>query len=241
MTMTTSMVKTDGLVRMTQGEYGLIDGNTLYGYLSVFNQDTEINSAYEGHFMERIAPGAFARTLERRGHRVKILFNHGLDPHIGDKPLGKPSVLREDDHGLYVEVPLDDTSYNADLRASLKSGSLDGMSFRFSIPSGGATWDDDTGGLPQRTVNEVILHEGGPVTFPAYEGAAAGLRSTEDYMAWRAGLQVITTSAGNNVVYSEPEHVADTSTDSPPQAPVENRAIGQAEHMATILRSLSDG
>jgi hypothetical protein len=37
-------------------------------------------------------------------------------------------------------------------------------------------------GLPERRVKEVRLHEFGPVTFPAYIGAGAGLRSmTDDY------------------------------------------------------------
>lgn len=168
------------LVRMNTREFGLTDSdsNTLYGYLAVFNEETEINSAREGHFIERIMPGAFKRTLDHRRDRIKILYDHGLDPSIGNKPLGKPSVLREDDTGLYVEVPLDDTSYNQDLKASLRSGALDGMSFRFSVPAGGDRWDFD-GDIDRRDVTEAILYEGGPVTFPAYAGAAAGLRSWE--------------------------------------------------------------
>jgi HK97 family phage prohead protease len=149
----------------------------------VFNQDTRINN-WEGDFIERISPGAFTKTLDERGDRVKILYDHGLDPSIGNKPLGRPKVIREDAEGLYVEVPLDDTSYNRDLKASLQSGAIDGMSFRFSVAK--EEWDDTTN--PQtRTLKEVVLHEGGPVTFPAYEGAKAGLRTAEDLQSWRAG------------------------------------------------------
>lgn len=166
-----------GLVRMNTREFGLADANTLYGYAAVFNEPTEINSAREGHFMETIRPGAFTRALDRDAiNKVKVLYDHGLDPSVGNKPLGKPSVMREDDVGLYVEVPLDDTSYNRDLKASLKSGALDGMSFRFSVPHDGEEWDY-TGDMDQRTLTNVILYELGPVTFPAYQGAAAGLRS----------------------------------------------------------------
>ena len=35
-------------------------------------------------------------------------------------------------------------------------------------------------GLPERTVSEAAVREFGPVTFPAYEGATAGLRSMTD-------------------------------------------------------------
>lgn len=154
---------------------------TLHGYAAVFNEDTEIDS-WEGRFVERIAPGAFKRTLNDNGGKVKVLFNHGFDPSIGDKPLGKPTVQKEDDRGLYVEVPLDDTSYNRDLVASLRSGALDGMSFRFSVTR--EEWDDD-GDMPLRTLKELRLFEYGPVTFPAYQATTAGVRGRDAYQAYR--------------------------------------------------------
>jgi transcription elongation GreA/GreB family factor len=42
---------------------------TLTGYAALFNTDTIIDS-WEGRFVERIAPKAFARTLEQRGDKV---------------------------------------------------------------------------------------------------------------------------------------------------------------------------
>ncbi len=213
---------TDYLVRMNQEPYGLAeDGNTLYGYLAVFGQDTEINS-WEGNFIERIAPGAFDRTLERRGHRVKILYDHGLDPSIGNKPLGKPEVLEPRQRGLYVEVPLDDTSYNQDLKASLGSGAIDGMSFRFSVPAGGDEWVENDGELPVRTINEAVLLEGGPVTFPAYEGATAGIRTAEDLQQWRAGCQHTDhRNTGTDLAPEEPAAGTSPGVDGPPaEAPV---------------------
>lgn len=161
------------------------DGRTLVGYAARFNSDTVINS-WEGQFIERIAPGAFKRTLKNNGDRVKILFNHGMDPSIGDKPLGRATVMREDAQGLYVEVPLSRTSYNNDLIALLEDGAIDGMSFRFSVPEGGDAWEQPKrkGQLPVRTLNEVKLAELGPVTFPAYQSTTAGVRSREDFAVW---------------------------------------------------------
>ena len=154
---------------------------SLVGYAAVFNDDTLIDS-WEGKFTERIAPGAFTKTLAERASRVKVLFNHGFDPTIGDKPLGKPSRMEERGKGLWVEVPLDDTSYNRDLAASIRSGALDGMSFRFSVTR--EEWDDSED-LPLRTIRELKLFEFGPVTFPAYEATTAGVRAREAYRAWR--------------------------------------------------------
>ncbi len=155
---------------------------TLSGYAAVFNQDTLIDS-WEGRFYERLSPGAFKKTIQENGHKVRALFDHGMDPSIGNKPLGKPSTMREDDYGLYVEVPLDDTSYNRDLVASLRSGAIDGQSFRFSVKD--EAWETRDG-AEYREIRQVALHEFGPVTFPAYEATTASIRSQEGYKIWRA-------------------------------------------------------
>lgn len=149
---------------------------TLFGYFARFGEPTEINNPMEGHFVERLAPGAFKRTLAEHGRSVKVLFNHGLDPSVGQRPLGVPSVIREDAEGVYAEVPLDDTSYNRDLAASLRSGALSGQSFRFR-PVADEWTKKGPSGLPEVVRTEVALREFGPVTFPAYSTATAGIRS----------------------------------------------------------------
>jgi hypothetical protein len=200
---------------------------TLHGYMAVFNEWTTIDS-WEGRFRERIAPGAFRKTLDDFGDRVKILFNHGFDPSIGDKPLGKPRVLKEDKRGLYVEVPLDDTSYNRDLVASLRSGALDGMSIRFSVAR--EEWEKENEDLPERTLKEIArLFEGGVVTFPAYEATTAGVRAREAYQAWRA----VHPTQISDEESDDPEDAADSGTseespDTPPvEAPVETNAAAE--------------
>ena len=160
---------------------------TLYGHFSVFDTPTTIRSAYEGEFIERIAPGAFAKSIKERANQIKVMFNHGRDPQIGEKPLGPLQVLREDEVGGYYEAPLLDTSYNRDLVPALEAGLL-GASFRFSVmredvnknPKRSAANPD---GLPERTILEAKLFELGPVVNPAYATATAGVRSiTDDIM-----------------------------------------------------------
>ncbi|HEY8756793.1 MAG TPA: HK97 family phage prohead protease [Candidatus Dormibacteraeota bacterium] len=166
---------------------------TLTGYLATFNQWTEIKSQREGHFMERMAPGAFQRTIADNGSRMKVTFNHGKDPQLGDKVLGIPSLLEEDDRGVRYEVPLLDTSYNRDLAPGLRAGAY-GSSFRFNVAAEDynkkATRSDyNPQGLPERTVRELHMQEFGPVTFPAYLGATAGMRSLTDRFAVDAHLR----------------------------------------------------
>lgn len=197
---------------------------TLRGYAAVFNEDTVIDS-WEGRFVERIAPGAFSKTLTARGDKIKVLFNHGFDPSIGDKPLGKPRVMREDKRGLYVEVPLDDTSYNRDIVASLRSGALDGQSFRFSVKR--EDWEEaaEDGLMPIRTLQEVTLYEFGPVTFPAYEATTAGVRARAAYEAWRSAHRTESTPEPSGTPEAPRDDAADSGTSSPVVAPsVKERA-----------------
>jgi len=65
--------------------------------------------------MERMAPGAFAGTIADNRDHMRVTFNHGKDPSLGDKVLGIPSVLAEDGRGVRYEVPLFDTAYNREL------------------------------------------------------------------------------------------------------------------------------
>ncbi len=156
------------------------DGNTLIGYGAVFSEMTRIDS-WEGKFDEQVAPGAFAKTLAERGDKVKVLFDHGMDPSIGNKPIAAIDVLREDERGLYLEASFIDRPYAHDIREAIRAGAIDGMSFRFSVKKD--EWDE-TGDIPIRTLKEVRLHELGPVTFPAYEATTAGVRSQAAFQAF---------------------------------------------------------
>ncbi len=151
------------------------------GYPIVFDRWTTIDS-WEGSFKERIAPGAVNQTLKVARNQVKVLFNHGMDPSIGDKPLGKPTVMEPDTRGLYVEVPLSDTSYNNDLLALMSDGAIDGQSFRFSVVK--EDWAKTDTKMPERTITELRLYEFGPVTFPAYQSTTVGIRSRDLFADW---------------------------------------------------------
>lgn len=171
----------DNLVR-ANFDGAKVEGRTLTGYPIVFDSWTEIDS-YEGRFKERISRSALDKTLGERADHVKVLFNHGMDPQIGDKPLGKPTVMRSDEQGLYVEVPFSATSYNDDLLALIRDGAIDGQSFRFSVVQ--EDWETPKRGMPERTITELKLFEFGPVTFPAYEATTVGVRSRSDFEAWQ--------------------------------------------------------
>ena len=183
-----------GSIELRQDEDG--SASELFGHFSKFNVWYEVDSVWEGNFLERVAPGAFAKTIENDGAGMKVLFNHGFDPMMGDKPLGPILELHEDDKGAAYRVGLLDTDYNRGfvipalegrLMDGSKAGSQLGASFQFLVPDGGDVWDRagrvstvNPRGLPRRTITEARVFEFGPVTFPASSAATAGARSGTD-------------------------------------------------------------
>jgi HK97 family phage prohead protease len=147
------------------------DGFTLEGYGAVFNSPTEINS-WEGNFEERIAPGAFAKTLQER--KPVVQFDHGHDIATGSVPIAAIEDIREDKRGLFVRARMFDNPRVEPIRQAIAGGAIDGMSFRFRVTR--EEWDD-SGPLPVRTIKELDLFELGPVVFPAYESTSVGVRS----------------------------------------------------------------
>lgn len=183
-------------LRAAEGDGGGMP--TMEGHFSMFDNWYQINSAFEGKFLERIHPGAFKKTFKddasrkNAGDKIKCLLEHGHDYTVGDKPLGVPRSLSEDGNGAYYEVPLLDTSYVRDLIPALEAGAY-GSSFRFRVLQD--EWVEEPerseynpDGIPERTIKEVRVMEFGPTMFPANSSATAGMRSTTDdyYAALRA-------------------------------------------------------
>lgn len=176
------------------------DASTIFGHFSVFDAWYEIDSYFEGRFMERTAKGACRKTIKENRDSLICQFDHGYDQYVGDNPLGAIEVLREDDIGPYYEVAAYDTDYNRERMMPLLTGrTLDGRrlgsalgsSFRFRVtkeewvqPKSATPYNPEM--LPERTIREVRLYEFGPVVFPANPAATAAARSlTDHYFARR--------------------------------------------------------
>lgn len=166
------------------------DGLTLDGYAAVFGQATEIDS-WEGSFFETIRKGAFRKSIRERTPVMQ--FDHGRHPLVGSIPIGAITDLREDDQGLYVAARLSDNWLIEPVRDAIRDGSVDGMSFRFSVVRdewrdkdgklvkadelAHLLWDPGERGPLERTLIELRVRELGPVVFPAYDGTSVGVRA----------------------------------------------------------------
>jgi HK97 family phage major capsid protein/HK97 family phage prohead protease len=160
---------------------------TMTGHFSTFGDWYEVDSYIEGHFLESIDKRAFDKTIRKSNEdraAMKVLYDHGQDPQIGNKILGPIDDLRTDTVGPAFIVPLFDTSYNRDLAPGLIAN-VYGSSFRFTVEKD--DWDHtpeqsdhNPDGIPERVITEARVYEFGPVTFPANPNATASARSTTD-------------------------------------------------------------
>jgi len=183
------------------GEDG--DGLTLDGYAAVFNRETIIDS-WEGRFKERIAPGAMKRSFKETPPIVQ--FNHGHDSMFGSLPIASVESVREEvdpvlapEGGAHIIARMHDNWFVQPIRDAIASGSVNGMSFRFSVLQ--EDWHDAAGKkitdeedlrtqlrrtwmeevpdeeLLVRTLRQLKVPELGPVVWPAYSDTSVGVRS----------------------------------------------------------------
>ena len=174
------MAKIETRTNNTQFEVRELDGGgmTFTGYAAVFNAPSEPLP-----FTERIAPGAFKRSLQSRND-IKLLWNHESGTVLGSTRAGTLR-LEEDNVGLRVSADLPDTQAGRDAAYLIKRGDVDAMSFGFSVPKGGDEWVS----ADERVLNSVRLFETSIVAFPAYEQTAGSTAVRGlDKIAKRAGV-----------------------------------------------------
>ena len=150
-------------------------GRTLSGYAASYNDPTAI-----GGFTERIAPGAFTKSLAS-GRDVLALLDHRADVLLGRTRSGSLK-LSEDAKGLRFELALPDTAAARDVIALAERGDLGGMSFGFVAID--EAWDGDT-----RELREIQLHEISVVqSWPAYQSTSVSLRNRPSVYSTGVGI-----------------------------------------------------
>jgi len=146
----------NGRVEIRETEPGGSGGRgiKLNGYASVFGNAFPIGRGQ----VERIAPGAFKRTLANQPD-VSLLIEHSGLPLARTKGGAAPTLrLAEDAHGLAVDADLNarDPRVQELLAVTEHVGGTD-MSFGFRTTPAGESWNDD---FTERTIKECSIHRG---------------------------------------------------------------------------------
>jgi HK97 family phage prohead protease len=137
-------------------------GRTVHGIIVPFDRVARVSDGGPS-YDEMFERGAFKKTIQERGDRVKLLSQHLARTN----PLGRATLLREDAAGLYGEFHVSKTNAGDEALELLRDGALDSFSVGFAPIK-----HVDRNRVKVRT--EVGLREASLVTFPAYEGALVG-------------------------------------------------------------------
>jgi HK97 family phage prohead protease len=213
----------------------------LSGYAAVFN-----DSSVPLPFSERIAPGAFRKTLSETPD-VRLLINHEGLPLARTK--NGTLTLSEDEVGLRFDADLPDTTEARDLWTLIQRGDVDQMSFAFRVIR--QKWSADR---TERTLTEVSLADGdvSVVTYPAYPTTSVEAREhlANAIQAVKEGREVSgesliilqtvfeKMSEGHEYVMEAVEMMA--ALMGAQEAPMEDEAtMGEEEDEASQPRSIS--
>lgn len=125
---------------------------TFVGYASVWGEVE--------HYPEVMHAGAFQKTLQERGDKVKLLWQHRTD-----QPIGRIISMEEDEIGLRMRGRISETALGNDALTLLRDGAISELSIGFDVVQS----EPDDEGIEH--IYEVRLWEVSLVTFPANEGA----------------------------------------------------------------------
>ena len=155
-------------LRATKADDGKLN---VKGYAIVY--DTWAADGYGGR--ERVARGAAKKTLKEQPD-IRALWNHNSDIVLG-RTSNNTLRLKEDNHGLSIDLELPDTQAGRDAHTLIQRGDVSQMSFGFNIDKILEEKNPDDENKIDRTIKEIILYEVSPVTFPFYPTTEIGVRA----------------------------------------------------------------
>lgn len=157
-------------VRATEPTADGNDALIIVGTPIVFDTPTTINDP-SGSYTEVIKRGALD---EADLTDSRLLVNHDLS-RIPLARTPKTMQFSITDKGLEMRAELPDTEEARSAYTAVKRGDLTGMSFAFTVPDGGDSYDAQTN---TRTITKIAkVYEVSLVNFPAYPEASAEARS----------------------------------------------------------------
>lgn len=125
------------------------ESRTISGYAAVFNNKDKAGDI--------LLKGCFAKSINDRGpestanDKIIMLWQH--DMH---EPIGRISVLQEDEKGLYFEAVIDDVERGNQAIKQLESGTLNQFSIGYSYVWEKCEYDQERDAF---IVKEVVLYE----------------------------------------------------------------------------------
>jgi len=129
-----------------------------------------------GGFVERIDPKAFDGV---NTDDVLITLNHDFNQTMARTSNGTAEVW-PDGEAMNYKYKTPNTTTGQDVQELIRTGTISGSSFMFTVAEGGEIWDKREDGVYERTITQIDrLIELGPVAMPAYPDTTSTLARAE--------------------------------------------------------------
>jgi HK97 family phage prohead protease len=210
-----------------------IEGRTVFGTVMPYNSPQMVKDPGAPPYKEAFAPGAFTRSIDQRGDKIRLYTMHGRQANRN--PVGKPVEWDDNSDRLRGAFQVFSTTEGDDALTLIREGGLTGFSVGFAALPGGTKQEAD---LTLRT--EAGMGEVSAVDVPAYAGAAIdGIRyaldieDPDELAAFVDSLDPLTRAALAQAFASlDPQD--GTDPDTAPQAPLDGDPIPYAAIAARI-------
>jgi len=160
------------------------DGKHLEGYALLFGSLSEPL----GGFREIIDAGAVNLADD-----VVATFNHSMGNLLG-RQSADTLELKVDKRGLFYRIDVPDTQAGRDTMTLVRRKDVSGSSFTFDTLPNGDTWHTDEKGDTLRTLKNILVHELGPVTFPAYTDTTVAARCLQAFVREQRGDSLLASA-----------------------------------------------
>lgn len=188
----------------------------IQGYAITFNKQSEL---IDGQFTEIIKPTALNGV---DFSKVQLIYGHEHNSILARADSGN-LTLKVDDSGLFFVATLADTTVANNVYEDILAGNLKGMSFGFTIPRGGDSWQRGANGIVH-VVNQIdILGELTVTPNPAYSETTVQIKRSLDQI--KHNESEIPTLAKedkkpevdtpDNATQAQPDESTDTEQETP--------------------------
>lgn len=189
--------------------------NVIKGYASTFGGEPDSHN-------DVVVKGAFQKTIQEDGNRIKFLSAHSWDAIVG-----KITEIYEDAHGLFIEAKISDTTAGRDLMTLVKDKVIDRMSIGY-IPT---KWNFDEQGVCN--LEEIKLFEVSAVGLPSNKHAV--ITQAKEYQREKGQRQQKDADEDINEIVRKAVEKALQEKDAKPDLPVPND-----EQVQKYLRELDE-
>lgn len=156
------------------------ESRTVNGYASTFNEPYTLFEDEDMVIREQVAPEAF-----NDADMSDVIMQYDHEGRVFARKSNGTLAVEPDEHGLAITADLGGTEIGRQLYEEIKGGYTTKMSYGYTVPADGETWEqatlEDGRTVHTRTITRVRkVYDVSAVSLPANDGTAISVRNLSE-------------------------------------------------------------